>query len=89
MPSQIHAGVYSGVRHYLQAVKDTGSEDSATVMAKMKTMSVRTLILVHFPASLETDRAKPSRRAIDFDFSQQFAQEPSFEPPAPTSGSEK
>lgn len=36
MPSQIQAGVYSAVRHYLQAVKDTNSDDGATVMARMK-----------------------------------------------------
>ncbi|WP_316205564.1 ABC transporter substrate-binding protein [Bradyrhizobium sp. SZCCHNS3004] len=40
MPSQIQAGVYSAVRHYLQAVKDTDSDDSATVMAKMKATPV-------------------------------------------------
>ena len=40
MPSQIQAGVYSAVRHYLQAVKDTGSDDAATVMAKMKATPV-------------------------------------------------
>ena len=36
MPSQIQAGVYSAVRHYLQAVKDTDSDDGATVMARMR-----------------------------------------------------
>jgi ABC-type branched-subunit amino acid transport system substrate-binding protein len=40
MPSQIQAGVYSAVRHYLQAVKDTDSDDAATVMAKMKATPV-------------------------------------------------
>jgi ABC-type branched-subunit amino acid transport system substrate-binding protein len=40
MPSQIQAGVYSAVRHYLQAVKDAGSDDGATVMAKMKATPV-------------------------------------------------
>ncbi|MGJ5137871.1 ABC transporter substrate-binding protein [Bradyrhizobium oligotrophicum] len=40
MPSQIQAGVYSAVRHYLQAVKDADSDDGATVMAKMKSMPV-------------------------------------------------
>ena len=34
MPSQIQAGVYSAVRHYLQAVKDTNSDDGTTVMAR-------------------------------------------------------
>jgi branched-chain amino acid transport system substrate-binding protein len=40
MPSQIQAGVYSAVRHYLQAVKDTNSDDGPTVMAKMKATPV-------------------------------------------------
>ncbi len=40
MPSQIQAGVYSAVRHYLQAVKDTDSDDAATVMARMKATPV-------------------------------------------------
>jgi branched-chain amino acid transport system substrate-binding protein len=36
MPSQIQAGVYSAVRHYLEAVKDTDSDDGPRVMARMK-----------------------------------------------------
>ena len=40
MPSQIQAGVYSAVRHYLQAVKDTNSDDGEVVMAKMKATPV-------------------------------------------------
>ncbi len=40
MPSQIQAGVYSAVRDYLQAVKDTDSDDAATVMARMKATPV-------------------------------------------------
>ena len=40
MPSQIQAGVYSAVRHYLQAVKDASTDDGPTVMAKMKATPV-------------------------------------------------
>ena len=40
MPSQIQAGVYSAVRHYLQAVKDTDSDDGTIVMARMKATPV-------------------------------------------------
>lgn len=40
MPSQIQAGVYSAVRHYLQAIKDTDSDDGATVMARMRATPV-------------------------------------------------
>jgi branched-chain amino acid transport system substrate-binding protein len=40
MPSQIQAGVYSAVRHYLHAIKDADSNDSATVVARMKATPV-------------------------------------------------
>lgn len=40
MPSQIQAGVYSAVRHYLQAVKDIDSDESAAVIARMKATPV-------------------------------------------------
>ncbi|MDR3466229.1 MAG: ABC transporter substrate-binding protein [Xanthobacteraceae bacterium] len=40
MPSQLQAGVYSAVRHYLQAVKDLDSDDGAKVMARMKATPV-------------------------------------------------
>ncbi|MGP8123825.1 MAG: ABC transporter substrate-binding protein [Xanthobacteraceae bacterium] len=40
MPSQLQAGVYSAVRHYLQAVKETDSDDGPTVMARMKATPV-------------------------------------------------
>ena len=36
MPSQIQAGVYSAVAHYLRAVREAASEDPLTVVAKMK-----------------------------------------------------
>ena len=36
MPTMAQAGNYSGVYHYLQAVKATGSDDADTVMAQMK-----------------------------------------------------
>ncbi|MFC0283135.1 ABC transporter substrate-binding protein [Camelimonas abortus] len=35
-PDHTHAAVYSSVRHYLQAVKDSRSTDGLTVMRKMK-----------------------------------------------------
>ena len=40
MPSQIQAGVYSAVRHYLQAVKDTDSDDGPAVVARMRATPV-------------------------------------------------
>lgn len=36
IPSMIHAGVYSSTMHYLNAVKDSGTDDSDTVIKKMK-----------------------------------------------------
>ncbi len=36
MPTGVQAGTYSAVRHYLQAIKDTGSDDTDTVLAKMR-----------------------------------------------------
>lgn len=40
MPSMGQAGVYSGVMHYLEAVRQTGSTDTATVRKKMGEMKV-------------------------------------------------
>lgn len=39
-PTMVHAGVYSGVRHYLAAVKATGTTDSAVVAKKMHELPV-------------------------------------------------
>ncbi len=36
MPTMVHAGVYSAVRHYLQAIKATGTDDADAVVKKMK-----------------------------------------------------
>lgn len=36
MPTMVHAGVYSSTMHYLNAVKAAGTDDTATVMRKMK-----------------------------------------------------
>lgn len=40
MPSQVHAGTYSAVLHYLRAVKASGSDAGAVAMAKMKDLPV-------------------------------------------------
>ena len=47
MPSQIQAGVYSAVRHYLQAVADSDSDDGPTVMAKMRETEVNDAYAMH------------------------------------------
>jgi branched-chain amino acid transport system substrate-binding protein len=36
MPTMVQAGQYSSVMHYLKAVKTTGTDDTAKVMAEMK-----------------------------------------------------
>lgn len=40
VPSMVQAGVYSGVHHYLAAVKAAGTKDSAVVAKKMHEMKV-------------------------------------------------
>lgn len=41
LPAQNQAAAYSAARHYLQAVKDAGTDESAAVMARMRETSVR------------------------------------------------
>ncbi len=36
LPTEVQAGVYSSIRHMLQAVKDTGSDDGDIVAARMR-----------------------------------------------------
>jgi branched-chain amino acid transport system substrate-binding protein len=40
MPTQIQAGTYSAVRHYLQAVKDSGADEALVVLTKMRATPV-------------------------------------------------
>ncbi|CAN5584165.1 hypothetical protein BH10PSE18_BH10PSE18_51710 [soil metagenome] len=40
VPTYIHAGAYSAAMHYLNAVKAAGTDDGATVAAKMKEMPI-------------------------------------------------
>jgi branched-chain amino acid transport system substrate-binding protein len=40
MPTMAHAGIYSAVRHYLQAVSLAKSDDSSVVLAKMRELPV-------------------------------------------------
>jgi branched-chain amino acid transport system substrate-binding protein len=40
MPTMVHAGVYSAVMHYLNAVKAVGTDDADAVVAKMKATPV-------------------------------------------------
>lgn len=40
MPTQVHAGVYSSITHYLKAVEAAGTKDTNTVLAKMRAMPI-------------------------------------------------
>ena len=40
MPTQVQAGVYSSIMHYLKAVEAAGTKDSGLVMAKMREMPI-------------------------------------------------
>jgi len=55
MPTMVHAGVYSGVHHYLDAVKASGSTDGPTVAKAMKAMPVNDMT-VHGASILPNGR---------------------------------
>ena len=40
MPTGVQAGTYSMVRHYLKAIEAAGSDDTMTVVAKMRELPV-------------------------------------------------
>jgi branched-chain amino acid transport system substrate-binding protein len=40
MPTMVHAGVYSGVHHYLEAVRAAGTADGPTVARKMRELPI-------------------------------------------------
>ena len=40
MPNMVQAGLYSSVTHYLKAAQAAGTDDTAAVMAKMKSMPI-------------------------------------------------
>jgi branched-chain amino acid transport system substrate-binding protein len=40
MPTMVHAGVYSGVHHYLEAVRVAGTADGPTVAKKMRELPI-------------------------------------------------
>ncbi|WP_372394726.1 ABC transporter substrate-binding protein [Azospirillum sp. HJ39] len=44
-PSMNQAGVYSAVRHYLQAVKEAGTDDTDKVAAKMRSMPITDMMM--------------------------------------------
>ena len=46
MPTAIQAGTYSAVRHYLQAVKDSGTDEPLAVVAKMRATPVNDMFTI-------------------------------------------
>ncbi|MEP9352691.1 ABC transporter substrate-binding protein [Xanthobacter sp. KR7-65] len=40
MPTQVHAGVYSSIMHYLKAVQAAGTKETTAVLAKMREMPI-------------------------------------------------
>ena len=40
MPTMVHAGVYSALRHYFQAIQAAGTDDADAVMARMRAAPV-------------------------------------------------
>ncbi|MEZ5840021.1 MAG: ABC transporter substrate-binding protein [Hyphomicrobiales bacterium] len=53
MPTGVQAGTYSAVRHYLKAIEATGSDDTATVLAKMRETPVNDMFAKN--GTLRTD----------------------------------
>lgn len=45
MPTMVQAGVYSAVRHYLQAVKDAGTDETDPVVEKMRATPIHDVII--------------------------------------------
>jgi branched-chain amino acid transport system substrate-binding protein len=45
MPTMVHAGVYSAVRHYLQAIKELGSDEGPAVAEKMRATPVSDAVI--------------------------------------------
>jgi branched-chain amino acid transport system substrate-binding protein len=45
MPTMVQGGVYSAVRHYLQAIKDAGTDDTDAVVEKMRAAPVQDAVI--------------------------------------------
>ncbi len=77
MPSMIHAGTYSAVSHYLQAVKAVGTKDSDKVMSKMRETPVNDIfwkngriredgVMVHDMLLLQVKTPEESKSQFDY-----------------------
>jgi branched-chain amino acid transport system substrate-binding protein len=78
MPTMAHAGVYSGVLHYLRAVRASGTDDAKTVANKMRQLPVDDFFanggivradgrLVHDMYLVEVKAPEESRYPWDYD----------------------
>jgi branched-chain amino acid transport system substrate-binding protein len=45
MPTMVQGGVYSAVRHYLQAIKDAGTDDTDKVVEKMRATPIHDAVI--------------------------------------------
>jgi branched-chain amino acid transport system substrate-binding protein len=77
MPTMVQAGMYSAVTHYLQSVAATNTDDTATVMAKMKSMPINDFfahnghiradgLAVHDMYLMQVKNQNESRRPWDY-----------------------
>lgn len=77
VPNMIHANAYAGVMHYLKAIQATGTDDSATVVAKMKSTPMSDFInknvvirqdgrVLHDMLLLQVKAPKDSKYQYDF-----------------------
>ena len=57
MPNMVQAGTYSGVLHYLKAIKEAGTDETEAVAAKMRELPVS-------DAFAENGRVGPNGRMI-------------------------
>jgi branched-chain amino acid transport system substrate-binding protein len=70
MPTQMQAGVYSAVTHYLKAVDALGSDEAKAVGAKMRDMPIHDLFahrgfLRARPEARITSEEDSTRRVVD------------------------
>ena len=60
MPTQVQAGAYSVVNHYLKAIKAVGSKDPDKVMAKMREIPINDFMSHEREAARRRPRAQGS-----------------------------
>ena len=77
MPTMVQAGVYSGVLHYLKAVKEAGTDEAKAVVAKMKELPIKDFFakngklredgrMVHDMYLVQVKKPEESKSEFDF-----------------------